>query len=199
MLYFKLTKALYGIFHSAILFYNNPRNQLEEIGFEINPYDPCVANITIHSSQMTVCWNVDDLKVSHKEESVIDASFLNICKIFVNGTNVSRGKVNGYLVMDMEWSQHGTMIVSMIKCLQNIIDDSPKVIRSTSTTYTAEYLFTVRDKKDRKLLPEDQVQHFHTTVDQFLFLCMRSCPDIHPLVDFLTTRVRSPDKDDWGI
>ena len=66
MLYVKQTKALYGIMCSAMLFYNNLRRYLEEIGFEINPYDPCVANMTINNSQMTVCWHVDDLKVSHK-------------------------------------------------------------------------------------------------------------------------------------
>ena len=58
--------------NSAMLFYNKLRSHVEEIGFKINPYDPCVANMTISSSQITVCWHVDDLKVSHKEESCID-------------------------------------------------------------------------------------------------------------------------------
>ena len=66
MLYAKLAKDLYGMLRSAILFYKNLRRYLEGIGFEMNPYDPCVANMTINSSQMTVCWHVDDLKVSYK-------------------------------------------------------------------------------------------------------------------------------------
>ena len=37
------------------------------MGFEVNPYDPCVANKDINGSQMTVTWHVDDLKVSHKD------------------------------------------------------------------------------------------------------------------------------------
>ena len=65
-------------------------------------------------------------------------------------------------------------------------------------------MFTVQYEKDRKLLTEDQAQHFHQTVAQFFFLCMRDCPDIHPLVAFLTTIVRSPDEDNrgnlkWGL
>ena len=32
---------------------------------------------------------------------------------------------------------------------------------------------------------------------QLLFLCKRACPDIEPLISFLTTRVKDPDKDDW--
>ena len=119
MLYTKLTKDLYGILQGAILFYKKLRSHLEEIGFEINPYDPCVANMTIYGVQMTVCWHVDDVKVSHKGESYTYAFVLNICKIFGNGTKVSRGRVHNYLGMDMEWSQDRTMIVSMIKYLKN--------------------------------------------------------------------------------
>ena len=78
MLYVKLTKALYGILRSAMLFYKKLRIHLEEIGFEINPYYSCVANMTINSSQITVCWHFDDLKVSHKEESDIYAFVLKI-------------------------------------------------------------------------------------------------------------------------
>ena len=90
------------------------------------------------------------------------------------------------------------MIVSMIKYLQKIIDDFPEVIRSTSITYAAEYLFTVRYKKDRKLLPEEQAQHFHHALARLLFLCVISRTDIQPLFAFLNTRVRSPDEYDWG-
>ena len=67
---------------------------------------------------MTVCWHVDDLKVPHKEESDTDVFVLNICKIFGNGTKVSRGRVHKYMVMDMDWFKDGTMIVSMINYLQ---------------------------------------------------------------------------------
>ena len=33
--------------------------------FELNPYDPWVANKIIGGKQMAVFWNVGDLKVSH--------------------------------------------------------------------------------------------------------------------------------------
>ena len=63
MLYVQLLKAVYGLLRSALLFYKKLRAQLEKMGFEINPYDPCVANKTVGDSQMTVTWHVDDLKV----------------------------------------------------------------------------------------------------------------------------------------
>ena len=34
-------------------------------GFELNPYDPCVANKMIGGNKMTVYWYVENLKVSH--------------------------------------------------------------------------------------------------------------------------------------
>ena len=67
MLYVSLSKALYGLLQSALLFYKKLRGELEAYGFEVNPYDPCVANKMVNGSQMTVTWHVDDLKVSHKD------------------------------------------------------------------------------------------------------------------------------------
>ncbi len=39
---------------------------------------------------------------------------------------------------------------------------------------------------------------FHHTVAQLLFMATRARKDIQTAVAFLTTRVKSPDKDDWG-
>ena len=65
ILYVKMQKAMHGLLRSALLFYRKLVAELESAGFKLNPYDPCVANKTINDKQMTVCWHVDDLKVSH--------------------------------------------------------------------------------------------------------------------------------------
>ena len=39
MLYVRLSKALYGLLQSALLFYRKLRTELEDIGFAVNPYD----------------------------------------------------------------------------------------------------------------------------------------------------------------
>ena len=39
---------------------------------------------------------------------------------------------------------------------------------------------------------------FHRTIAQLLFLSARASQDTQAVTAFLTTRVRSPDKDDWG-
>jgi hypothetical protein len=71
ILYVKMQKAIYGLQRSALLFYRKLVADLESTGFVINPYDPCVANKVINGEQMTVCWHVDDLKVSHMEPAEV--------------------------------------------------------------------------------------------------------------------------------
>jgi hypothetical protein len=39
---------------------------------------------------------------------------------------------------------------------------------------------------------------FHHTTAQLLFMATRACQDIQTTVAFLITRVKKPDKDDWG-
>eukprot|EP00957_Ditylum_brightwellii_P078911 5999550-Ditylum_brightwellii.AAC.2 len=60
---------------AALLFLENLANALQEWGFEINPYDWCVANKEINGSQCTVLWPVDNLKISHKDANVVNALF----------------------------------------------------------------------------------------------------------------------------
>ncbi len=71
VLYLRLQKALYGMMKSALLFYRKLVSELQEMGFEINPYDPCVANKTVNGTQMTIRWHVDDLMISHLSQSKI--------------------------------------------------------------------------------------------------------------------------------
>jgi hypothetical protein len=50
VLYVKLQKALYGCLRSALLFYQKLLKDLQDKGFELNPYGPCVANKVIVSN-----------------------------------------------------------------------------------------------------------------------------------------------------
>jgi hypothetical protein len=54
VIYVILTKALYGTLQAALLFWQNLSGELTKWGFEINPYDFCVANKTINGKQCTV-------------------------------------------------------------------------------------------------------------------------------------------------
>jgi hypothetical protein len=56
---------------SALLFYRKLIIELREMGFEVNPYDPCVVNKMVNGSQMTIWWHVDDLMISYSSRKAI--------------------------------------------------------------------------------------------------------------------------------
>ena len=123
MLYVRLSKALYGMLKAALLFYKRLMSELENMGFKINPHDPCVANKIVNGHKMTICWHVDDLKVSHKDKNAVTALAEKLAKIYGPKTTVSRGKAHEYLGIDIDWaSVPGTMIVSMIKYMHEVIE-----------------------------------------------------------------------------
>ena len=55
VLYVQLEKAVYGMMKSALQFYCKLVADITSLGFEINPYDPCVANKIINGKQITIC------------------------------------------------------------------------------------------------------------------------------------------------
>jgi hypothetical protein len=103
VLYVRLLNALYGIMKAALLYYQRFVKDLISIGFEINPYDPCVANKTVKHKQLTVVWHVDDLKVSHCKPDVVTrmSDWLKSTyeRLFYDGSGamqISRGNIHDY-------------------------------------------------------------------------------------------------------
>ena len=65
VIYVEALNALYRIIKEALLFYIKFVKNLKSVGFQLNPYDPCVANKIVEGAQLTVFWHVDDIKASH--------------------------------------------------------------------------------------------------------------------------------------
>jgi hypothetical protein len=72
VMYVHLMKALYGTLQAALLFWKDLSGYLVEQGFVLNPYDNCVANKVIDGEQCTILWHVDDLKLSHIKQAVLE-------------------------------------------------------------------------------------------------------------------------------
>ena len=200
LMYVRMNKAMYGLLKSALLFYRKLVADLEEIGFKLNPYDPCVANRDVNGSQQTVVFHVDDLHCSHIDPTVNTELALYLSDKYGDGIAVHRGDVHDYLGMDFDYSDRDkrTVKVSQIKYLHNIIYEFPEKIGEPAATPAADHLFKVRDPEDARYLDEERAQVFHRTTAQLLFLSSRSRRDIQTAVAFLTTRVKGPDEDDWG-
>ena len=77
-----MLKALYGCVRSALLWYELFAGTLKKMGFELNPYQPCVANKMIEGTQCTIAWYVDDNKISHVNKDVVTSAIEEIEKNF---------------------------------------------------------------------------------------------------------------------
>jgi hypothetical protein len=199
VLYVRMLKALYGMLISSILYYKKFRKDIEGIGFEVNPYDICVANRMVEGKQHTVTWHVDDLKASHENPKVND-EFAEWCEKTYGSdelghVKVVRGKVHDYLAMIMDFTQEGALKIDMRYYIKGMIEEFPYEIKPTTTAPWTEKLLKVQE--DSKKLDEKQRSIFHTFVMKAMFLCKRARPDIEPAIAFLSSRVNNTNEDDW--
>ena len=106
---------------------------LEAYGFKINPYDPCVANKMIGGKQLTVCWHVENLKIS-----CVDANeatkMIQWLESEYGEMHGSRGKRHDYLGMWLDYSIPGEVRISMEEYLRRVLDNFPEEITETPET-----------------------------------------------------------------
>lgn len=128
VLYVKLLNALYGIMKAALLFYQHFVGDLESIGFQLNPYDPCVANKMVDGNQLTIVWHVDDLKISHKAEKTVTRMVTWLKRtyerMFDDGSGamkICRGKLHEYLGMTIDYRVKGQVTFSMVTYIEEIV------------------------------------------------------------------------------
>jgi hypothetical protein len=170
----KLQKAIYGCLRSALLFYKKLFRDLEDQGFVVNPYDPCVANTKINGKQFTITWHVADLKLSHVDVKAIDEMKSWLKSIYGEDMRVSRGQKHDYLGMDLDYSVPGEVRVTMVDYLKRVITEFPEVITGGAASPASEKLFTLRPEEECKPLEEKRAIAFHHCVTQLLFASARA-------------------------
>jgi hypothetical protein len=190
---------------AGLLYYLKFSKTLKRNDFTINPYDPCVANRMVNGKQQTICWHVDDCKLSHVDSKVQD-EFIQVLRdeyesIFEDGSGkmtVSRGKVHTYLGMTLDYTTPGQVKVSMFDYVKEIIaafDAADPGNSGTKSSAAPLDLYKI-DEDCKKLAPAMREQ-FHSVVQKTLFATKRARPDTCTAISYLTTRVREPDRDDW--
>jgi hypothetical protein len=198
VLYVHVHRAIYGMMISSLLFYKKLSGDLIKYGFEINPYDPCVANKMVNNHQLTVSWHIDDLKVSHMDTKTVDDFVLWANDTYgqLKPCTTTRGKIHEYLGMKLDYSVEGQVAIDMVDYVKSMVTFFPKELEKpkVATPWT-DNLFMVNAKQP--LLSTKDAELFHTMVAKALFLCKRGRPDIAPAVAFLTTRVQKPTNEDW--
>jgi hypothetical protein len=185
--------ALDGTMVPSLLYYRKFTKSLASVRFEINPYNPCVANKIVDGQQMTICFHVDDCKLSHcsrtANNNIIDWLHQEYKSIFEDGSGkmtVSRGRVHKYLGMTLDYTVCRQVNISMFDYVDEIINAFDKAEPKRGSTKSSA-------------APDDlfKVVEFHNLVAKTLYATKRVRPDTCTAIAFLTMRVRAPDKDDW--
>jgi hypothetical protein len=120
---------------------------------------------------------------------------------------VHRRKVHKYLCMSLDFSHKGQCRVSMYDYVDSILGAFDSAVRRYNDGYlkvgkcrskssaAPDNLFAVN--KDCKKLSDEVAAVFHTIVAKALYVTKQARPDTSLAIAFLTTRVSSPDTDDW--
>jgi len=74
----QLIKAVYITLLRAVIFYNNLSKHLIEHILVQNKYDMCIFHKMVNGKQITVQFQVDNLKVSHKDQAVLEDFLTNL-------------------------------------------------------------------------------------------------------------------------
>jgi hypothetical protein len=162
--------AVYGTMVASLLYYKKFVKSLTKKGFKLNPYDGCVANKIVDGKQLTICFHVDDCKISHKFTKVVDDVIVWLQSeyesIFEDGSGamkVHRGKHHTYLEMDLDYSHKDECRITMYGYLDGILhtfDEAVKkhgegwvVVRSRAAKKTAapDNLFTVDEDCEKAI------------------------------------------------
>ena len=211
--------ALYGTMVASLLYYQKFTTSLSSNGYKMNPYDACVWNKTIQDKQCTICFHVDDCKISHASRHVVDSVIEWLRKdyesVFEDGSGkmkVHRGKIHTYLGMTLDFSTAKQIRISMTEYVKEIVAAWDKATPETDeqgfvkvpikrgwkgrSSAAPDNLFKVDD--DAEKLSPVQATAFHNIVAKALYLVKRARPDASLAIAFLSTRMREPDVEDWS-
>jgi hypothetical protein len=174
--------AVYGTMVAALLYYEKFMKSLTKQGYKINPFGGCVANKVVKGKQKTICFNVDNCKISHESSAVIDDTIVWLRveyeSLFGDGLGqmkVQRGKTHKYLEgMSMVFSHKGQCQVTMHDYIDGILQAYDLAIKDRNDEY--EVISKCRSKMSTapdnlfvvncEMLSNEAAAAFHTIVDQ---------------------------------
>ena len=94
---------------------------------------------------MTITWHVDDLKFSHKDPAEV-TKVIKWLEAKYGKLSVSRGKRHDYLGMDLDFSDLGKVMVSMVKYLEEAIEDFPEHLDTGVSTPAQAHTSNLKGK-----------------------------------------------------
>ena len=183
-LYGRVSKAIYGTLLGSRLFYDKLTGQIKDWGFEQNNYDECTWNTTVEGEQLTCQFHVDDLKLSHVNQKVLDAFVEKLKSVFGKEDELSEnnGEVHEYLGVTIHYNLPGKVAFTMFEYLEDIIIEAPEDLKPGRCVHPCNgNLFKI--KEDSPLLDPERADSFHRLVARLLFTSKRTRPDIQVTVE----------------
>ena len=160
VLYMELDKALYGTLQAALLFWQKLSAFLiEKHGLEWNEYDWCIVNKMIEGKQCTIAWYVNDIKMSHAQQEVLEGLLTSLNEEFGKEAplTVTRGKVHDYVGMTFDYTIPGKVEITMPDFVQGVLDECPEdLMKGPLSTPTVNHLFNM-DPECNKLSEKKQI------------------------------------------
>jgi hypothetical protein len=180
--------ALYGTMVVSLLYYRKFFKSLTDIDFVINPYDPCISNKKIEGEQMTICFHVDDCKLSHPQTKVMDnmieylwQEYESICEDGSVPITVSRGNIHKYLGMTLDYTVRGQVKITMFDYVDEILaafDKAEPKGGGTKSSGAPKSIFKVDESCEK--LKQDKDVEFHNLVAKTLYATKRAKPGRTP-------------------
>ena len=198
VMYLEILQAIYGCIESVLRWYELYSETFIKEGFEINPYDKCVANKVINGKQCTIVWYIDDNKVSHVDKNVV-TEVIELMKRHFGDLVVTRGKKHNFLGMDISITEDKNIEIGMKDQLNEAVASFEEIEgESVSETVNSSAKHHLRYVDDTcKKLNGTKKEVFHSVVQKLLYIMKRYMPDLETAVSYLCTRVSKSDIDDW--
>eukprot|EP00957_Ditylum_brightwellii_P086682 6596091-Ditylum_brightwellii.AAC.1 len=92
----------------------------------------------IRGKQMTVCWHVDNLKISHADSKEVSRMLKWLGRKY-GKLCTTRGKVHNYLGMTIDFTKKGKVKISMVDYLKEVIEDFPEELSGCVATPAADH------------------------------------------------------------
>jgi Reverse transcriptase (RNA-dependent DNA polymerase). len=142
------------------------------MGFQVNPYDPCVMNRNIQGSQCTIAWHVDDLKISHKSQAAVVDRILRCLSDIYGDLSITRGNKHTFVGMDLEF-ENGQVTVGMQSYLHKSTEAFPEEItKKVDSPAAASHLYNINSNANKLL--EHLREIFLLIVVKLLFVATRA-------------------------
>jgi hypothetical protein len=137
--------------------------------------------------QCTIIWHVDDLKLSHIQQSILEdfSEKLNTKHTQKVPLTIHHGYVHKYLGMTIDYSKEGKVKFIMKDYVDGIQEEAPEDMRGNVVTPVTLNLFAVH--KEAEKLDDNCAEVYHQLKAKLLYLCKYACLDLQTTVSFLTT------------